>query len=116
MPPAKKSTPHLSSKFAATNPELTIRTSSVYYVDMKTVSVAVLKQELSRYLHLVEDGEDLVVTAHRRPVARVIPHPERGLSTRLPSRKPAVLGKLNGVRLSPGRTAVDTLLEERSRR
>lgn len=84
---------------------------------MKTVSVAVLKQNLSSYLHLVEEGEELVVTAHRRPVARVIPHANQGLRIRTPIRPPAVLSRLKGIRLAlSGRTAVDTLLEERVRR
>jgi prevent-host-death family protein len=84
---------------------------------MKLVSVAVLKQKLSAYLHLVEEGEELVITAHRRPVARVIPNTDNGLHVRPPIRSPHLLRKLAGIRLTlPGRTAVDTLLEERTRR
>ena len=81
------------------------------------VSVAVLKQKLSNYLHLVEEGEELVVTAHRRPVARVIPHADTGQRIRTPIRPPRILARLKGIRLAlSGRTAVDTLLEERVRR
>ena len=83
---------------------------------MKTVSVAVLKQKLSRYLHLVEEGEEIVVTAHRRPVAQVIPYAEQALRIRKPTREPETLQRLKGVRLSAGRTAVETLMEDRSRR
>ena len=97
-------------------PMLTIRTSDVYDVDMITVSVAVLKQELSSYLHLVEKGENLVVTAHRRPVARVVPAEQRNVPVRPPTSNMSVLSRLKGVTPSAGRTAVDLLLEDRSRR
>jgi prevent-host-death family protein len=83
---------------------------------MKTVSVAVLKQELSSYLHLVEEGEDLVVTAHRRPVARVVSAEQRNLNVRSPTSNIAILSRLKGVTPSAGRTSVDLLLEDRSRR
>ena len=47
----------------------------------RTVGVAELRQNLSRYLRRVEDGERLVVTDHHRPVAELIPlaRPERVL-------------------------------------
>ena len=83
---------------------------------MTTVSVAVLKQKLSSYLHRVEAGEEIVVTAHRRPVAHVVPAEQRNLRVRLPSSDISALARLKGVKLTRGRTAVDTLLEERSRR
>lgn len=83
---------------------------------MKTVSVAVLKQKLSSYLHRVEEGEEIVVTAHRRPVANLIPHAGQAPRIRMPAREPGVLRRLKGVRLPAGRTAVDTLIEDRSRR
>ena len=83
---------------------------------MKTVSVAVLKQQLSGYLHQVEDGESFVVTAHRRPVARVVPHDGERPDLRPPRASAASLRRLKGVRLSPGRSAVETLLEDRARR
>jgi len=40
---------------------------------MKTAAVARLKAELSRYLRLVKSGEEIVVTEHRVPVARLVP-------------------------------------------
>ncbi len=42
---------------------------------MSTVGVAELRQNLSRYLRRVEQGERLVVTDHNRPVAVLIPAP-----------------------------------------
>jgi prevent-host-death family protein len=44
---------------------------------MEHVSVRDLRQHLSRYLRRVEQGERLVVTERRRPVAMLGPLPER---------------------------------------
>ncbi len=43
---------------------------------MEHVSVRDLRQHLSRYLRRVEQGERLVVTERRRPVAMLAPLPE----------------------------------------
>ena len=40
---------------------------------MTTVGVAELRQNLSRYLDRVKDGESLIVTEHGREVARLVP-------------------------------------------
>ncbi len=40
------------------------------------VSVRELKNNLSKYLKLVRQGEPVVVTSHRTPVARLLPIPE----------------------------------------
>lgn len=40
---------------------------------METTNVADLKQNLSHCLHLVEAGAEVLVTSHRRPVARLVP-------------------------------------------
>lgn len=32
------------------------------------VSIRELKNNLSKYLHLVQEGEDVIVTSHRKPV------------------------------------------------
>jgi prevent-host-death family protein len=45
---------------------------------MTTVGVAELRQNLSRYLRLVEQGERLVVTDRNRPVAELGPPPSTG--------------------------------------
>jgi prevent-host-death family protein len=45
---------------------------------MTTVGVAELRQNLSRYLRLVEQGERLVVTERNRPVAELGPPPLTG--------------------------------------
>jgi prevent-host-death family protein len=45
---------------------------------MMTVGVAELRQNLSRYLRRVEQGERLVVTDRNRPVAELGPPPSTG--------------------------------------
>jgi prevent-host-death family protein len=45
---------------------------------MTTVGVAQLRQNLSRYLRLVAEGERLVVTERNRPVAELGPPPATG--------------------------------------
>jgi prevent-host-death family protein len=45
---------------------------------MTTVGVAQLRQNLSKYLRLVEQGERLVVTDRNRPVAELGPPPATG--------------------------------------
>ncbi len=40
---------------------------------MKKAAVAKLKAELSRYLRLVKAGEEILVTEHDVPVARIVP-------------------------------------------
>jgi prevent-host-death family protein len=40
---------------------------------MKAIGIRELRQRASEYLRLVENGETLEVTAHGRPVARLVP-------------------------------------------
>ena len=47
------------------------------YMD-RTVGVAELRQNLSRYLRRVENGERLLVTDRNRPVAELGPPPSTG--------------------------------------
>jgi prevent-host-death family protein len=47
------------------------------YMD-RTVGIAELRQNLSRYLRRVEDGERLLVTDRNRPVAELGPPPSTG--------------------------------------
>ena len=44
----------------------------------RTVGIADLRQNLSRYLRRVEDGERLLVTDRNRPVAELGPPPSAG--------------------------------------
>ncbi len=40
---------------------------------MKTATVSKLKMSLSAYLRLVKDGEEVLITEHGRPIARLLP-------------------------------------------
>jgi prevent-host-death family protein len=40
---------------------------------MKTVNIGTLKNQLSAYLRLVRDGEEVVVKDRDKPVARILP-------------------------------------------
>ena len=50
------------------------------------VNTATLKQQLSHYLALAREGKDVLVTNHRRIIARVLS--EEGKDGRLPLRQP----------------------------
>ena len=80
-----------------------------------SVNVADLKSRLSYHLKRVEEGRELIVTAHKRQVARIIPVSEAGLPVRGPARPVSDLRKLKGIarkRVS----AVTALLEDRNLR
>lgn len=49
---------------------------SCYNVDMKTISVAILRQNPTQALDEVERGETYIVTRHNREIGRLVP-PER---------------------------------------
>ena len=40
---------------------------------MKSVPIAILKAKLSEYLDAVKTGEEIIVTEHGEPVARLLP-------------------------------------------
>jgi len=82
---------------------------------METVSVANLKQHLSHYLALVETGHEVLVTAHRRPVARVVASGET-LGIRAPTQPVRALSLVKGVPLATRTDVVSVLLEDRARR
>ena len=50
------------------------------------VNTATLKQQLSHYLALAREGKDVLVTNHKRIIARVLS--EEGRDGRLPLRQP----------------------------
>ena len=83
---------------------------------MQTVSVATLKQKLSAYLHMVEQGAEVLVTSHRRPVARLVPDNGTGLAVRPPTLPVSALANIRGVKLRKPFSAVQALLEDRRRR
>lgn len=87
------------------------------YMAMKQVGVADLKNNLSRYLRSVEAGEELEVTDHERPIARLIPIETK---TRLEVRPPLKpFSEIKDKVYPPTNSSVDyveLLLEDRRRR
>jgi len=83
---------------------------------MKKVNVAMLKENLSSYLHEVQAGKEIVVTSHQRPVARVVAYDQDDLVLLQATRPVRDLMKIKGVRLPAGPSSLDLLLEDRKRR
>ncbi|MEI6149867.1 MAG: type II toxin-antitoxin system prevent-host-death family antitoxin [bacterium] len=83
---------------------------------MKTVNVATLKERLSEYLRFVENGNEVVVTSHRRSVARMVPVSEVGIVIRPPTQPLSTLRKMSGGRVGKPFSAVQTLIDDRTRR
>ncbi len=59
------------------------------------VSTAVAKDRLAELLHAAESGERVVITRHGKPVAQLVPPPEKPGKVRLGGMKGAI-------RLHPG--------------
>jgi len=83
---------------------------------MKSVSVATLKGNLSGYLAAVKKGQEILVTSHRHPIARIVPIKDAVTDLGIiPARKPVSSVKnLKGVRLKADLLA--DLLADRRRR
>ena len=82
---------------------------------MMTVNVATLKEKLSHYLRLVKRGQEVLVTSHRHPVARILPA-EHTVNIVEPSRPVKDLQKIKGVKRRRSVSAVELLLNDRRRR
>jgi antitoxin (DNA-binding transcriptional repressor) of toxin-antitoxin stability system len=85
-------------------------------MDMKTANVAILKQNLSAFLHLVEQGDEVVVTSHRRQIARLIPENSSRIAIRPPSIPLSALTSIRGVKALKAVSAGKMLLADRARR
>lgn len=83
---------------------------------MTIVNVATLKEKLSHYLKLVQEGQEVVVTSHRQRVARILPAFAPDSRLKGPSRPVKELRQLKGVKPRHPVSAVQTLLEDRKRR
>ena len=83
---------------------------------MKSVNVAMLKSNLSRYLAAAKNGTEIVVTSHRHPIARIVPPETAALELKLiPAKKPiSSLKSIKGVKLDVDLVA--ELLADRRRR
>ena len=83
---------------------------------MESVSVATLKSNLSRYLAAVKKGNELIITSHRHPIARIVPM-EKAVSDLkiIPAKKPvSSLRRIKGMNLQVDLLA--ELLADRRRR
>jgi prevent-host-death family protein len=83
---------------------------------MNTVNIALLKEKLSYYLGLVKKGQEIVVTSHRHPVARILPSDAPTARILEPSRPAKDLLKIRGVKRRRSVSAVETPLSDRRRR
>ncbi len=84
---------------------------------MKRVGVAELKNNLSRYLRTVEAGEELEVTDHDRPIARIAPvGPRSSLVIRPPLRPFAEIRDLVYEPANWPTSSLELLLEDRRQR
>jgi len=70
----------------------------------KTVGAYEAKTTLSALLELVEDGGEVIITRHDRPVARLVPFDRRAPKAEIFARLRALHGRL---RLAPGETPQD---------
>ena len=84
---------------------------------MKTASVADLKAHLSGYLRRVGKGEEVVVTSHDHPVAKLVPFHEGGeeLSIKYATRPASDIKKIEGVAVSLPIDIVEFLRQDRDR-
>jgi len=83
----------------------------------ESVGIAELRQNLSKYLRRVQDGERLVVTDRNRPVAELGPPPATGealdrLIVDGRVRPPAARGLPGSLRLGGDTTALSRALDE----
>jgi prevent-host-death family protein len=83
---------------------------------MNVVNVATLKEKLSHYLKLVQQGQEVVVTSHRHRVARILPVTAPSLHRRKPSRPVKEVLNLKHIRLHPEGSGVDALIQDRRSR
>lgn len=83
---------------------------------MKKVSVAKLKGGLSQYLNAVKHGDEIIVTSHRHPVARLAPLKRESSSVEIIAARLPVssLKEIKGIKLKADPVA--WLLADRRRR
>lgn len=85
-------------------------------MSMTTVNTATLKQKLSHYLGLARQGKDVLITSHRRVIARILAEDgEKGRLPLIPPSRPASdLKDIGGFGLDSD--PVKTLIKERKKR
>ncbi|MDD4173924.1 MAG: type II toxin-antitoxin system prevent-host-death family antitoxin [Kiritimatiellia bacterium] len=85
-------------------------------MDMTTVSTATLKQKLSHYLGLARQGKEVLITSHKRVIARLLADDgEAGRLPLVPPARPASeLKEIGGFGLDAD--PVKQLMQERKKR
>lgn len=83
---------------------------------MTSVNIATLKEKLSQYLRMVEEGEEVMITSHKQPVAKIVPAPSAGEHPKAPSRPVSDLRHIKGISRRKLVSAVNELLKDRNRR
>jgi antitoxin (DNA-binding transcriptional repressor) of toxin-antitoxin stability system len=83
---------------------------------MLTVNVATLKEKLSHFLKLVEGGQEVVITAYRQKVARILPMTASTAEPDPAVRPVADLLKVKGIRRRQNISGVEALMEDRRTR
>lgn len=74
---------------------------------MKTISIAALKDRLSEQIRATAAGEEIVITSHGHPVAKLTAYAtEQPLRVQRPTRPVAMLRKIAGI---PPLQAVDVV-------
>ena len=81
---------------------------------MTIVNTATLKQQLSHYLGLARQGKDVLITSHKRIIARLLAEEEGRLPVREPVKDAAILREIGGFGFSGD--PVGSILKERSAR
>ena len=85
-------------------------------MSMTTVNTATLKQKLSHYLGVARQGKEVLITSHKRVIARILA--EDGVTGRLPlispSRPASELKDIGGFGLDAD--PVKQLMQERRKR
>ena len=76
----------------------------------KTVGAYEAKTTLSALLELVEDGGEVIITKHDRPVARLVPFARSSSTAEVCSRLRSLRGRL---RLAAGETTKDLVVAGR---
>ncbi len=83
---------------------------------MRRVKIAELRDQLSRYLRDVERGAEIEVTDRDRPIARIVPLTDAGITVLLPKAEFSALRDQRFRSAGWGVSSTDLLLEERQRR
>lgn len=83
---------------------------------MITVNVATLKEKLSHYLGLVKKGQEVTVTSHRHPVARILPSSTPAAQIIEPTRPVKDVLKIKGIQRRRSVSGVEMLIADRRRR